>query len=648
MLLLLASALAADLDDILAVELSRGTPSTLSAYVSDEDPAVRARTALALGRLKDADAVGSLTTLVGDPDPTVRHHAAFGLGLTPDSTDAILDALATEAAPLVRAELFRALGMQLAGLDALVAGLSEDGVAAEGAAQGIGRHALAKSEGVTDVEVVQGLLDQIPRLRYPGLRQAAAFALGRMAPETMDEAHADGLVHHIERDHDPTVRSYLVRAGAKANGAAVVAACVDDWDTGVRVACARAIGVNADASLIPALETLLEDSAWSVQMAAISASATLDVDHAVLLKPFLEGEDEDLMVTAIAALAMQDGANVRPFLDPDQPSRGQAAAMGGVDDPDQLQRLATLSQDGAVRVAAASRLSDVEHGAEHALALLKSTDAVIVAVGVSMLGGLEDPVYGAEIGQAMLDHGDIDVQLEGLKALAKLPPTRRPDAALVLAVTQSQTHPSLAVRQLAEPLAEQLGLAPPPPFATPLPDLEPTLAIVGARILTDAGELRVSLRPDVAPMTVHNFATLAEDDYFDGLEFHRVVPDFVIQDGCPRGDGWGGPGHTIPDELSWLPYDEGTLGMALSGPDSGGSQWFITLSPQPHLDANYTVFGHLDYGKGTLQSVHVGTVIEDVIIERDPNWEPPKDTSGQPQRGAERSDEQESEDTGSD
>ncbi|MCP4804883.1 MAG: peptidylprolyl isomerase [Proteobacteria bacterium] len=139
-----------------------------------------------------------------------------------------------------------------------------------------------------------------------------------------------------------------------------------------------------------------------------------------------------------------------------------------------------------------------------------------------------------------------------------------------------------------------------------------------ARILTDQGELRVLLRPDVAPYTVHNFAKLAEDDFFDGGAFHRVVPDFVVQDGCPRGDGWGGPAWSIPDELSPLSYDEGVLGMALSGPDTGGSQWFLTLSPQPHLDAVYTVFGELTLGSGTMQSIQQGALIEDIVIERVP------------------------------
>ena len=126
----------------------------------------------------------------------------------------------------------------------------------------------------------------------------------------------------------------------------------------------------------------------------------------------------------------------------------------------------------------------------------------------------------------------------------------------------------------------------------------------------------MKLRPDIAPATVWNFVRLAESNYFDNLAFHRVVPDFVIQDGCPRGDGWGGPTWTIPDELSALPYKKGTLGMALSGPDTGGSQWFITLSDQPHLEGKYSAFGELIGDDRVAQRIQIGTVIQDVLIEK--------------------------------
>ena len=112
-----------------------------------------------------------------------------------------------------------------------------------------------------------------------------------------------------------------------------------------------------------------------------------------------------------------------------------------------------------------------------------------------------------------------------------------------------------------------------------------------------------------------SFATLAEEGYFDQLNWHRVVPDFVVQTGDPRGDGMGGPGYTIPDEINPVSYDAGVVGMALSGPDTGGSQWFITLSPQPHLDGTYTVFGRVVRGQHILSRLREGDRIERLTIE---------------------------------
>ena len=124
----------------------------------------------------------------------------------------------------------------------------------------------------------------------------------------------------------------------------------------------------------------------------------------------------------------------------------------------------------------------------------------------------------------------------------------------------------------------------------------------------------MTLDPEEAPYTVWNFAHLAEEGYFDGVVFHRVVPDFVIQAGDPRGDGWGGPGYEIPDEINPLPYDTGALGMALSGPDTGGSQWFITLSPQPHLDGRYTIFARVTRGQAVAARITQGATIHRVDI----------------------------------
>ena len=117
---------------------------------------------------------------------------------------------------------------------------------------------------------------------------------------------------------------------------------------------------------------------------------------------------------------------------------------------------------------------------------------------------------------------------------------------------------------------------------------------VKAVLTTEKGTFTIDLYPEDAPLTVDNFIKLARSDYFNGVEVHRVVPNFVMQDGDPRGDGNGGPGWSIRCEINMRPYDRGAVGMALSGKDTGGSQWFVTHSPQPHLDGGYTVFGHVN------------------------------------------------------
>ena len=115
-----------------------------------------------------------------------------------------------------------------------------------------------------------------------------------------------------------------------------------------------------------------------------------------------------------------------------------------------------------------------------------------------------------------------------------------------------------------------------------------------AILTTEKGSFTIEFFPEDAPLTVDNFIKLARRNYFNGLAIHRVVPNFVMQDGDPRGDGNGGPGWEIRDEINMVEYERGAVGMALSGKDTGGSQWFVTHSPQPHLDGGYTVFGRVN------------------------------------------------------
>jgi cyclophilin family peptidyl-prolyl cis-trans isomerase/HEAT repeat protein len=141
---------------------------------------------------------------------------------------------------------------------------------------------------------------------------------------------------------------------------------------------------------------------------------------------------------------------------------------------------------------------------------------------------------------------------------------------------------------------------------------KPTQAVV----TTSKGSFTIDLLPDAAPLTVDNFVQLAQRDYFRNITIHRVVPNFVIQDGDPRGDGNGGPGYQIRCEINQVLYDRAAVGMALSGKDTGGSQWFVTHSPQPHLDGGYTVFGRVVTGMDVVDRIVRGDVIQSIAIRQ--------------------------------
>ncbi len=137
-----------------------------------------------------------------------------------------------------------------------------------------------------------------------------------------------------------------------------------------------------------------------------------------------------------------------------------------------------------------------------------------------------------------------------------------------------------------------------------------------ATIATDKGTIVLELFSGEAPGTVSNFTKLARSGFYDGLTFHRVIPNFVIQGGCPQGDGTGGPGYTIKCETEGNPHRHvrGSLSMAHAGKDTGGSQFFICHSPQPHLDGKHTVFGQVVEGLDVVDAVRAGDHMQQVAI----------------------------------
>jgi len=135
---------------------------------------------------------------------------------------------------------------------------------------------------------------------------------------------------------------------------------------------------------------------------------------------------------------------------------------------------------------------------------------------------------------------------------------------------------------------------------------------------TDRGPIRVELAADKAPLTVANFVNLAKRGFYDGLKFHRVINDFMIQGGCPQGTGTGGPGYKFEDEANnGLGHERGVLSMANAGPNTNGSQFFITHVATPWLNGKHTVFGKVVEGLDAVDAVKQGDTIKSVTIEGD-------------------------------
>lgn len=137
-----------------------------------------------------------------------------------------------------------------------------------------------------------------------------------------------------------------------------------------------------------------------------------------------------------------------------------------------------------------------------------------------------------------------------------------------------------------------------------------------AEIETNRGSIKLELFPKYAPKTVNNFVFLAQQGFYDGVSFHRVISNFMIQGGDPTGTGAGGPGYSFGDEVADNPliHETGVISMANAGPNTNGSQFFITHSPQPHLNGKHTVFGKVVSGQNVVDSIRQGDKMEQIII----------------------------------
>jgi cyclophilin family peptidyl-prolyl cis-trans isomerase len=634
-------------DPIAAVQaFAPAAHADLQELLLDPDPSLRRRAALAIGRVGLPEGVPLLVGRLQDPDEGVREMAAFGLGLLGqrDAVDPLVRLLQDGTASAgMRGRLVEALGLigdpaaapavaaASSGCATLLAPIEPDDVGPQ----------------PPEIDACRLALFALVRLQdRDALRSIALDATGQPVSRWWPVAYA------LQRSGTPDAPALLalvstsgvytpafaLRALAALKDPRAVplakAIAAADVDVKLRVAAVRALAPFDTADVGPALLDLVRDPATPPNLAL----------EAVVLVGGEGAFDTLLDLFAHAWPAMRAAAHRRAAaLDPEgflvvlsslgpDPDWSVRAAIPDVlaglqMPPDRIMAWVTAAADDAdvrVRTAALGALArlNAPDATERLFAALAASDYSLRAAAARLVGQRK-PDGGLERLVAAYERGDSDATPQArsaaLDALARYG-TDEARAAIRRALSDREWPVRLqAARLLAglgEADAEAQRPAPirqPPAFFESAALLHPSFS-PHAFIETRHGTIEIELNVVEAAVTTQTFIELARAGFFNGLKVHRLVPHFVIQAGDPRGDGSGGPGFSQRDELSPLPYLRGTVGMALSGPDTGGSQFFITLSPQPHLDAGYTVFGHVVAADEVLDRVMLWDVIERVRI----------------------------------
>jgi len=628
-------------------------PSLLGTALRSRNPGLRRQAALAAGRIGDAGAADLLLSALSDSDAVVRANAAFSLGV-----------LKSTAAVPALVELVRSVPPAQQGAPQVEAATALAHIGGPQASRAL-REIIGNgtTAGVATPPATSAALVALWRLGErdlagalvgyaddpdPVVRWHVLYSLGRLRAPKGATALVGGL-----QDADPRVRAAAARGLTRAlldsahvqwkSVADALRPLLSDSASEVRVNALRALATFHDSSLASNVTPRLSDADVNVVVQAETTLGVLGGSVAVAaLGPRAQSAVFALRRQALIALAQADSAAGvaaagRVVADVDWRWRVVAAeAFGAARERGRLEAL-LADADGRVVAQALQTLGRVVADSDAALltrarSLLDHPDPAVRSVAADLLArrpaGADVDLLVQAYNRAAGDQFN-DARLSAVSALGAIAHASA-DGRLRVATRFVAVVPrpdDYLVRRLAAERLPDAGAqwGPAVPIVTGRTDadyrdvarryLAPALAGQAAprvTIDTDRGTLVVELLVDQAPLTVAAFLSLVDRRYFDGSRWHRVVPNFVIQDGDPRGDGWGGPGFVLRDELNPTRYDTGTLGIALSGPDTGGSQFFITHSPQPHLDGTYTVFGRIVSGTTVLAGIAQGDRIRSI------------------------------------
>ena len=586
-----------------------------------EESKYRRAAALAFGSVQDSVAVGYLNRLLKDVNTDVRIAAIYALGQigTDSAQHSLLYSLHIEDTVAVRKEVLTALGKCITqeNYEQLVTFHAEDSLEMEGLSWGLYRAAI---RGVITPEAIE-------------------TAVKFLHPDYTFQTRL-GAAHLLARTRDADISMYL-------DG--IIRSALYDKSVFVRMASAGALRHSQEEKVSGALtQKIIMDSDYRVRINAIRAMRSLDstIITPVLMNSLLDGHT----LVAVAAaqilapiLSKEYGKNIEGQPLTKMHWRVRAILLGGMLATDnkntQLIEKIKEAYDTATnsyeKAALLTALGNSPLTFEHIITeTFNTSHKVISTAGIGALAtmrGLVDfpdelkTTYADMLKKACLsgdiamigtassilinqnyDYKEIYDNIEFLydaKGKLTLPKDNEGMQSLQAAIDffEENETPTVVSNEYNHPIDWEL------------------VKTIGKdqkmNIVTSKGTIEIEVMIDNAPGSVANFVQLANNKYFDGKNFHRIVPNFVAQGGCNRGDGWGGENYSIRSELAPLHYKEGYIGMASAGKDTEGTQWFITHSPTPHLDGRYTIFARVTNGMEIVHQLGIGDKIESVSLQ---------------------------------
>ena len=557
-------------------------------YLQDSNMNYRGEALLCMGSVQPVGMADTLYHAMQTNADGVRMMGAFALGQTrhPDAVPYIREALKNERNELVRGMLFEALGK--CGDEAQLNWMARQKVKfqeSEGYLAGILRF------GIRRITSLSGNA-QLVKLMFTGSSRTGmifgSYYLGRYAGMDWLQLHPDSVLALYEKERDPEVRANLIKAVIRAmdeKAWVMVSHLLDsDVDYRIKVNCLHSMSLLPWNKALKQVLKLAEGENPNVSVAAAEAVQKNGVytDLPVLLKSIKKTTNwrsRSLLLQKALDLVYGKAGLVKKV------EKMIFESLANTTRPvEQAWYLKCLTPDPLQYTRVAQ-------------ALKRAAGPVVATAALETLIAMQKSSHFATAAEKMNKQG-VDLKAEFSKIYRKA--IQSGDLALV----------TLASAQLKKPFKT------PPVDHHPI-DWERVIQIPPRQqvaVVTNKGEFVIRLNVNWCPATVSAFLELAETGFYNNGMIHRVVPDFVVQDGCPRGDGWGGPDFTIRSEFSPVPFLAGALGMASSGKDTEGSQWYVTHSATPHLDGSYTNFGTVVSGMEVVNRLEVGDRIERIEL----------------------------------